>query len=187
MAQDKTIAILADSPARKTYLAEVAVLAGLSPVEGREADMFLAEEGADVAGIPPEKIMTVSKDEGPIRAAALIDKLRGMLRDQQKMPDRVMIAGNILDTVHNLWMTGEGVSPIRLTEKETDLLWYLKEKGAPASRDELLDQIWGYADDTETHTIETHIYRLRQKIEPDPSSPSILVTQDNGYALKDQG
>lgn len=185
MVDTKTIAILADNPARKAYLAEVAGVAGLSPVEGRNADLCIAEEGADAGDIPPEKILFLSKGNAPVRAAVLIDKLRRLLRTGRKMPDHVRIGGCVLDTAHNLWHTGQGDAPIRLTEKETDLIWYLKEKGAPVSRAELLTQIWGYADDTETHTIETHIYRLRQKIEADPSAPKILMTDEQGYTLAD--
>jgi len=73
---------------------------------------------------------------------------------------------------------------IRLTEKETAILEYLIEAGdQPIPRELLLTQVWGYNPDVTTHTLETHIYRLRQKIEDDPSQASILVTVPGGYRL----
>jgi DNA-binding response OmpR family regulator len=89
----------------------------------------------------------------------------------------------MLDTVNNLWTGGEDIAPIRLTEKETRLICFLKEKGGYVSRDELLGTIWGYVDGVETHTLETHIYRLRQKIEKNPSIPEIILTKDDGYMI----
>lgn len=73
---------------------------------------------------------------------------------------------------------------LRLTEKERDILVALHECGAAGmDRQSLLDAVWGYAADVETHTLETHIYRLRQKIESDPGTPVLLVTEGNGYRL----
>lgn len=73
----------------------------------------------------------------------------------------------------------------RLTEKEVQLLHYLiQNKGHPLSRESLLKGIWAYHPEADTHTAETHIYRLRQKIERDPTHPEILINCEQGYALK---
>ena len=73
---------------------------------------------------------------------------------------------------------------ITLTEKERDMLICLYQSNDHAiSKGGLLDQVWGYGQGVETHTLETHIYRLRQKIEKDPSAPLFLVTTDDGYKL----
>ena len=73
---------------------------------------------------------------------------------------------------------------MRLTEKETDILRYLYRAGQrPVSREKLLKEVWGYNAGVTTHTLETHIYRLRQKVDPDPLSPAILVTEAGGYKL----
>lgn len=73
---------------------------------------------------------------------------------------------------------------VKLTDRERDVLAYLyMARDHRVSREELLEQIWGYSAEAETHTIETHIYRLRQKIEDDPSLPKIVVTQDDRYCL----
>ncbi|PJB72551.1 MAG: DNA-binding response regulator, partial [Alphaproteobacteria bacterium CG_4_9_14_3_um_filter_47_13] len=71
-----------------------------------------------------------------------------------------------------------------LTEKECALLLRLHEqRGDVVDRSTLLNDIWGYKDGIETHTLETHIYRLRQKIEKDPAQPTLLITCDQGYCL----
>jgi DNA-binding response OmpR family regulator len=73
---------------------------------------------------------------------------------------------------------------VRLTEKETAILKYLYRSGERTiTRDVLLSEVWGYNSGVTTHTLETHIYRLRQKIERDPSQAAILVTEAGGYKL----
>ena len=73
---------------------------------------------------------------------------------------------------------------VRLTEKETAILRYLYRAGQrPVSRETLLQEVWGYNSGVTTHTLETHIYRLRQKFEKDAATPAILVTEAGGYKL----
>ena len=73
---------------------------------------------------------------------------------------------------------------VRLTEKETAILKYLYRAGDKVvGREVLLDDVWGYNTEVDTHTLETHIYRLRQKIEEDPSRAVLLVTESGGYRL----
>jgi DNA-binding response OmpR family regulator len=73
---------------------------------------------------------------------------------------------------------------VRLTEKETAILRYLyRARQRPVSREMLLQEVWGYNSSVTTHTLETHIYRLRQKVEKDAASPSILITESGGYKL----
>ncbi|HCT34648.1 MAG TPA: DNA-binding response regulator, partial [Sulfitobacter sp.] len=73
---------------------------------------------------------------------------------------------------------------IRLTEKETNILKFLYRAAAGVvPRDTLLHEVWGYNAGVTTHTLETHIYRLRQKIEPDPSNARILLTESGGYRI----
>lgn len=76
---------------------------------------------------------------------------------------------------------------IRLTEKEAAILKYLyRANNKPVQRQVLLNEVWGYNANVTTHTLETHIYRLRQKIEPDPSNVRLLVTEGGGYKLNAQ-
>lgn len=74
---------------------------------------------------------------------------------------------------------------VKLTEKEVAILKYLyKNRGRIVSKNELLQEVWGYAPDVTTHTIETHIYRLRQKVEHEDAEAQLIVTVEGGYRLK---
>ena len=72
---------------------------------------------------------------------------------------------------------------IRLTEKETNILKFLYRSGDTVPRETLLHEVWGYNPAVTTHTLETHIYRLRQKIESSPGQAQILITESGGYRL----
>lgn len=77
--------------------------------------------------------------------------------------------------------TGEKV---KLTEREVSMILYLhKMKGKPTSKTQFLQDVWGYNPDASTHTIETHIYRLRQKVEKNKSWPELISTENGGYKL----
>ena len=83
-----------------------------------------------------------------------------------------------------LMVDGSGRKKVRLTEKETAILKYLYRAGDRViGRDTLLGEVWGYNAGVTTHTLETHVYRLRQKIERDPAHAEILVTEPGGYRL----
>ena len=73
---------------------------------------------------------------------------------------------------------------IRLTEKETALLEYLGQNDQPIGRDELLVAIWGYDSTIETHTLETHIYQLRRKLDPDNTGENWLLNEQGAYRLR---
>jgi DNA-binding response OmpR family regulator len=81
-------------------------------------------------------------------------------------------------------LINERGSKLRLTEKETAILRFLYRAGqAVVTRDVLLKEVWGYNSNVSTHTLETHIYRLRQKIERDPTKSQLLITEAGGYKL----
>ena len=82
-------------------------------------------------------------------------------------------------------LTDENDKRIRLTDKETSILKYLlRARGEAVAREELLAEVWGYNAGVTTHTLETHIYRLRQKIEPGKGSARLLITDGGGYRLQ---
>jgi len=80
-------------------------------------------------------------------------------------------------------LLSEGERRIRLTEKETDILRFLHAAGGNVARETLLHEVWGYNPAVTTHTLETHIYRLRKKIETNPGEANILLTEAGGYRL----
>ncbi len=79
-------------------------------------------------------------------------------------------------------LTGSG-GTVSLTEKETEILVYLHAAAGPVVKDRLLAEVWGMRDGVDSHTLETHIHRLRRKIETDPARPEILLTEADGYRL----
>jgi DNA-binding response OmpR family regulator len=169
---------------------------GLPDGDGREA-----VRGARAAGFRGPVIMLTAQDgegdvvEGlesgandyvtkPFRFAVLLARIRAHLRSHEASDDAVFSVGQYTFRPSTKLLTSERGSKIRLTEKETAILRYLYRSGGKiVARDELLQEVWGYNAGVTTHTLETHIYRLRQKIERDPSQASLLVTEAGGYKL----
>jgi DNA-binding response OmpR family regulator len=125
----------------------------------------------------------------PFRLAELLARLRAQLRIFENSEDAVFTIGPytfrpaaklLLEPVRN--------RKIRLTEKEAAILKFLYRAGSkPVGRQILLNEVWGYNSAVTTHTLETHVYRLRQKIEPDPQNARLLVTEGGGYRLDPKG
>ncbi len=106
------------------------------------------------------------------------------LRQHEQSEDAVFAIGPYTFKPASKLLLDDKGGKIRLTEKETAILKYLYRTGDKVvSRETLLHEVWGYNAGVTTHTLETHIYRLRQKIEKDPSNAEILVTETGGYKL----
>jgi len=120
----------------------------------------------------------------PFRFGVLLARLRAHLRQHDHSEAAVFVIGPYsFRPAAKLLLDGAG-RKIRLTEKETAILKFLYRAGARAvDRDTLLSQVWGYNAKVATHTLETHIYRLRRKIELDPAQAAILITEPGGYRL----
>ena len=121
----------------------------------------------------------------PFRLGVLLARIRAQLRQHERTEDAIFNLGPYsFRPVAKLLLEPEGNKKIRLTEKETSILKYLFRAGdVVIGRDELLNEVWGYNSGVTTHTLETHVYRLRQKLEADPSNAQILVTKPGGYRL----
>lgn len=121
----------------------------------------------------------------PFRFPVLLARIRAHLRQYELSEDAVFAIGPYSFRPGVKMLTHPQTNrKIRLTEKETAILKYLKRaEGRPVPRDVLLNEVWGYNAAVTTHTLETHIYRLRQKIEENPSSAQILLTEGGGYRL----
>ena len=120
----------------------------------------------------------------PFKFAVLLARIRAQLRQHEASEDAIFRIGPYTFRPGAKILVNEKGSKLKLTEKETAILRYLYRAGTRVvSRDTLLSEVWGYNAQVTTHTLETHIYRLRQKIETDPSSARILVTEPGGYKL----
>lgn len=126
----------------------------------------------------------------PFRFGVLLARLRAHLRTFEQSEDAVFTIGPYSFKPATKKLTppedpsGRPVRDIRLTEKETNILKYLYRAGGKAvARDELLEEVWGYNSGVTTHTLETHVYRLRQKIELVKGEATLLLTQPGGYSL----
>ncbi|MCW8916431.1 MAG: response regulator transcription factor [Magnetovibrio sp.] len=129
----------------------------------------------------------------PFKLGVLVARIRAHIRQFEHSDEAVLGIGpfdfrpgaKMLQTTNpDPTNGGDTGHQIRLTDKESQILKFLYLHGdRVVSRDELLDEVWGYNAGVTTHTLETHVYRLRQKMEPDPSHAEILITESGGYRL----
>ncbi len=165
-------------------------------VRGGLEPMLQREELAELCAFESHEEKTVilscdgqeTKFPLPVRVGALFDKILMLSKKAKKHSSVFLDLGyGILDTNLGKFTPTDKKAKekiILLTEKEVEILQYLHESSVrKVPRDELLESVWGYAKNTETHTLETHIYRLRRKIELDPTSPEILKKDEEGYFL----
>jgi DNA-binding response OmpR family regulator len=121
----------------------------------------------------------------PFKFPVLLARIRAQLRQYEASEDAVFQIASYTFRAGAKLLVSEKGSKLKLTEKETAILRFLYRAGQKVvGRDVLLAEVWGYNTDVNTHTLETHIYRLRQKIESNPSHPRILVTEPDGYRLQ---
>jgi DNA-binding response OmpR family regulator len=170
---------------------------GLPDGDGRELCTRLRRHGLKVpiimlTGADAEQDVVRGLDAGandyiakPFRLNELLARLRAQLRVFDNSEDAVFPIGPYtFRPSAKLLMEAARNRKIRLTEKECAILKYLyRAGGRPVGRQILLNEVWGYNSAVTTHTLETHIYRLRQKIEPDPTNSRLLLTEGGGYRL----
>ena len=169
----------------------------LPDMDGREACRLLRKDGVSTPVImltaqDSDADTVLGLDSGandyvvkPFRFAVLLARIRAHLRSHEQSEDAVFQIGPYSFRPAGKVLLDPKDRKIRLTEKETSILKYLYRAGAKAvSREELLTEVWGYNAGVTTHTLETHIYRLRQKIEPEPGQARLLLTDAGGYRLQ---
>jgi DNA-binding response OmpR family regulator len=169
---------------------------GLPDIDGREAVRILRKSGFKapiimLTGHDTDSDTILGLESGandyiakPFRFAVLLARIRAQLRQHEASEDAIFNIGPYTFRPSSRLLLSPKGSKVRLTEKETAILRYLYRAGQrPVSRDTLLQEVWGYNSGVTTHTLETHIYRLRQKVERDAANPAILVTEAGGYRL----
>lgn len=169
---------------------------GLPDMDGREAVrrmraagfrapvlMLTAQDSDDdtVLGLDAGANDYIAK---PFRFAVLLARIRAQLRQHESSDEATFDIGGYVFKPSAKTLTEADGGELKLTEKETAILRYLHRAGGETvPRETLLKEVWGYSDGVSTHTLETHIYRLRQKIERDPARAAILLTDAGGYRL----
>ena len=174
---------------------------GLPDGDGRDFCQRLRQRGLKM----PIIILTGSDDDSdvvrgleagandyiakPFRLAVLLARVRRQLSSFENSEDAVFPIGPYtFRPAAKLLEERTKSRRIRLTEKEAAILKYLYRAGKKSiARQVLLNEVWGYNSAVTTHTLETHIYRLRQKIEPDPANARLLLTDTGGYRLDPDG
>ncbi|MFK5980624.1 MAG: response regulator transcription factor [Rhizobiaceae bacterium] len=169
---------------------------GLPDMDGREAVKILRKSGFKapiimLTGHDTDSDTILGLEAGandyvtkPFRFAVLLARIRAQLRTHEQSEDAVFSVGHYSFRPAQKILLEENGNKVRLTEKETAIMKYLyRAEQSVIGRDELLEQVWGYNSGVTTHTLETHIYRLRQKIERDPSNSTLVVTEGGGYKL----
>jgi len=120
----------------------------------------------------------------PFRYLVLLKSIETQLNKFKKSENTQYSIGNYIFKPNSKILESNKNRSIRLTEKENNILKFLyKNLGNIIKRETLLHEVWGYNSKVTTHTLETHIYRLRQKIEDDPSNACFLITEPGGYKL----
>jgi len=118
----------------------------------------------------------------PFRFSALLGRLHALNNHHAPADDAAVRIGPYTFHPSAKLLQVDG-RKVRLTEKETNILKFLHASAGTVPRDILLHEVWGYSPAVATHTLETHIYRLRKKIEQDPAKAQILLTEGGGYRL----
>jgi len=183
--------------AKGEYFDAILLDVGLPDMDGREVCRLMRRNGVKA----PIIMLTAAESDAdtilgldagandyvtkPFRLGVLLARLRAQLRQHEHSEDAVFTIGPYtFRPSAKMLIHGETQQKVRLTEKETSILKYLYRSGnIVVGRDTLLGEVWGYNAGVTTHTLETHVYRLRQKIEADPSNAEILVTEPGGYRL----
>ena len=158
----------------------VVTLAGAAEAAAKavDADVVVVDGDATLCqGIKHSIVAPVLALTKPVRLAALVARIEDSLARRQNFtlgPWRFDASARILE---------DGGRLVRLTDKEAAILRWLCQSAEVVPRDLLLAEVWGYGAAIATHTLETHIYRLRRKIEADPANPSLLLTEPGGYRV----
>jgi len=169
---------------------------GLPDTDGRELCRLMRKQGVKcpilmLTGHDTDSDTILGLDAGandyvtkPFKFPVLLARIRAQLRTHEQSEDAVFQLGPYTFKPAQKLLVTEADKKVRLTEKETNILKYLyRAPEGVVPRDVLLHEVWGYNAGVTTHTLETHIYRLRQKIELDPSNARLLVTESGGYRL----
>ncbi len=122
-------------------------------------------------------------DNGPVNIFKLLEKINiEFLKLQFNSQSKIKVNNYMIDLNSREMLIKD--NKLKLTEKEINTITYLSKSDKPVSIDELQEKVWSYQSDTETHTVETHIYRLRKKILNTFNDKDFIISEKNGYQIK---
>jgi len=137
-----------------------------------------------VLGGSDEAVGGLEKMALPSRFSMIVARIRSVIRSFEAREDPWLTIGGFRLMLGSKTLIDQTGKSEKLTDKEADILRFMHRAGGDlVAREVLLTEIWGYNERVSTHTLETHIYRLRQKIEQDPAHAELLVTELGGYRL----
>lgn len=182
---------------RNDYFDVIILDVGLPDMDGREVCRLMRRAGIKapiimLTGADTDSDAILGLDAGandyitkPFKLGVLLARLRAHIRQHERSDDAIFTIGPYtFQPSAKLLVGNDSGKKVRLTDKEAAILKFLFRVGdRVVGRDVLLDEVWGYNAGVTTHTLETHVYRLRQKMEADPSNARILVTEPGGYRL----
>ena len=183
--------------AKQKYYDVIILDLGLPDMDGREVCKLMRRGGVRspiimLTGADADADTILGLEAGandcvtkPFKLSVLMARIRAHIRQHERSDDAIFTIGPYtFQPANKMLVIAEENKKVRLTDKETEILKFLYRAGDCAvSREVLLDKVWGYNTNVTTHTLETHVYRLRQKLEPQPSNAQILVTEPGGYRL----
>ena len=143
-------------------------------------DLAVIDEGISVNTALSEDCICLSR---PVRLLNLIHAIHYKLENKSQKPDVILTADYLLSLVTRSINYHDGKIIITLTEKECELLQAIAERKTLLTREILLEQVWGYSKEIDTHTLETHIYRLRSKLKQVNEKLDIIFADNEGYYL----
>ena len=130
--------------------------------------------------IDPKNLILM--DNTPIRIDSLIDKINILLIKKKYDFQSQFNIKNYIINLNSKIITKQSNS-LKLTEREIDIILFLKEKGCPQSVNNLQNEVWNYSSILETHTVETHIYRLRKKFKDHFNDENFILSLKEGYKI----
>lgn len=184
-----SLAIKGGVAGERAAIQEAFIILNNSPIEHGHYNIFLKED----VNITPDDFyigdalhpLTQNNYTKPVRLGRLVNdviKISNRKNHSSNLQD-IPLGSLTLNQKKLLLIETNGLIEAYLTEKEMAILLCLNKEKTPVMRQELLDKVWGYADNVETHTLETHLYRLRQKIENTFGCNDFIIMRDGGYVL----
>jgi len=145
-----------------------------------EASIIISAKKINNDNIDQESVIIL--EQLPINFVSLIDEISKRLLKQ-----KYNYQSNIIINKYNLDLNSRTISrekvDLKLTEKEIEIILFLKDQKEPQNILKLQKEVWGYSDDIETHTVETHVYRLRKKLKDTFQDDNFLKSLKEGYKI----